>query len=118
MNTIALNNNYQLELPTSYVDVDDDEMEYVDGGWSGYVAARNAWGYISQKGVSRALAWSGITYRVVMQWASYSFTYACSVVGWQTAKIGATVGGVIGAVLATAGAAGLLYWLGSKRRYY
>ena len=53
-----------------------------------------------------------------MAWANYGFTYACSVVGFQVAKIGATVGGAIGALAATAGVAGLLYWLGSKRRYY
>lgn len=118
MSAFVLNRKYELALPTSYVDVDNEEMEYVDGGWSGYVAARNAWGYISKKGFSKALAWSGITFGTIMSWASYSFTYACSVVGWQVAKIGATVGGVIGAEAATAGTAGLIYWLGSERRYY
>ena len=32
MSAIALNRNYELQLPNSYVDVDRDEMEYVDGG--------------------------------------------------------------------------------------
>jgi len=76
MSTFVLNKEYSLQLPSSYVDIDRDEMEYIDGGaWSGYVAAKNAWGYISQKGMSRALAYSGITFSVVMNWAKYSYTF-------------------------------------------
>ena len=30
--TLAKQRNYELVLPTHYVDVDQDEMEYVDGG--------------------------------------------------------------------------------------
>ena len=32
MSTFVLNRNYGLALPTSYVEVDNEEMEYVDGG--------------------------------------------------------------------------------------
>lgn len=32
MSTFVLNRGYELQLPTIYVDVDRDEMEYVDGG--------------------------------------------------------------------------------------
>ena len=32
MSTILLNRNHELNLPESFVDVDRDEMEYVDGG--------------------------------------------------------------------------------------
>ena len=32
MSTFVLNRNYELALPTSYVEVDNEEMEYVDGG--------------------------------------------------------------------------------------
>ena len=31
--TLAKQRNYELVLPTHYVDVDQDDMEYVDGGW-------------------------------------------------------------------------------------
>ena len=34
MSAFVLNRNYQLQLPNSYVDVDREEMEYVDGGGS------------------------------------------------------------------------------------
>ena len=34
MSTFALKRGYELQLPTSYVDMNRDEMEYVDGtGW-------------------------------------------------------------------------------------
>jgi|CZCA01.1.fsa_nt_gi hypothetical protein len=33
MSAFVLKREYALQLPTSYVDVDRDEMEYVDGGW-------------------------------------------------------------------------------------
>jgi len=32
MSAFVLNRKYELQLPSSYVDVDRDEMEYVDGG--------------------------------------------------------------------------------------
>ena len=32
MSTFVLNRNYELALPSIYVDVDNEEMEYVDGG--------------------------------------------------------------------------------------
>ncbi|MCX7951454.1 MAG: hypothetical protein N2594_05820 [Clostridiales bacterium] len=35
MNALALKRNYQLQLPNSFVDVDSEEMEYVDGGGIG-----------------------------------------------------------------------------------
>lgn len=34
MSTFVLKREYALELPTSYVEIDNDEMEYVDGGFS------------------------------------------------------------------------------------
>ena len=37
MSAFVLNRKYELALPTSYVDVDNEEMEYVDGGeWNSY----------------------------------------------------------------------------------
>ena len=42
MSSYALNRNYNLQLPNSFVEIDKEEMEYVDGGvsvsksWSGF----------------------------------------------------------------------------------
>lgn len=32
MSTFVLNKEYSLQLPSSYVDIDREEMEYIDGG--------------------------------------------------------------------------------------
>lgn len=34
MNAIALSRNYELQLPNNFVEVDKEEMEYVDGGFN------------------------------------------------------------------------------------
>jgi hypothetical protein len=34
MSSFVLNRNCQLELPTNFVEIDRDEMEYVDGGYA------------------------------------------------------------------------------------
>lgn len=33
MSTFVLKREYALQLPNNYVEIDRDEMEYVDGGW-------------------------------------------------------------------------------------
>lgn len=33
MSTFALKRGYELELPTNFVEVDNEEMEYIDGGF-------------------------------------------------------------------------------------
>jgi hypothetical protein len=40
MNTFVLRKEYALQLPNSYVEIDRDEMEYVDGG---YRSSRSVW---------------------------------------------------------------------------
>ena len=48
MSAFVLSREYELQLPTSYVDIDRDEMEYVDGGgyWSNSLLKNNLimWG--------------------------------------------------------------------------
>ncbi|KLE16278.1 hypothetical protein [Clostridium sp. C8] len=47
MSAFVLNRKYELQLPNSYVDVDREEMEYVDGGgyWSNYTLRSNLIGW-------------------------------------------------------------------------
>lgn len=52
MSTLALNRSYELQMPSSFVDVDRDEMEYVDGGlgvpnWVFGIAVNMALGAVS-----------------------------------------------------------------------
>ena len=39
MSAFVLNRKYELALPTSYVDVDSEEMEYIDGGYAAWQKA-------------------------------------------------------------------------------
>ncbi|NLL31702.1 MAG: hypothetical protein GX258_11875 [Clostridiales bacterium] len=34
MSAFVLKREYTLQLPNSYVDIDSDEMEYIDGGYT------------------------------------------------------------------------------------
>ena len=56
MSTFVLNRNYALQMPSSYVDIDRDEMEYVDGGLS---ISRNVFRYTVTATVIAACAFLG-----------------------------------------------------------
>lgn len=43
MSTFVLNRNYELQLPNSYVDVDREEMEYIEGGLIGLLDSVENW---------------------------------------------------------------------------
>lgn len=34
MSTFVLDRRYALQMPNNYVDIDQEEMEYIDGGWA------------------------------------------------------------------------------------
>ena len=80
MSAFVLNRKYELALPTSYVDVDNEEMEYVDGGV-----------YISNGTLKAALVSAGVFGAInipAIQTACYlvAGTLATSVpgLGWLT----------------------------------
>ena len=43
MSTFLLNRNYELALPSSYVEIDNEEMEYVDGGGTFNLTIQKKW---------------------------------------------------------------------------
>lgn len=52
MSAFVLKKEYSLQLPSSYVDIDREEMEYIDGG---------AWNSVSNIGFAiDALIWAGV----------------------------------------------------------
>ena len=55
MSTFVLKREYALQMPTNYVEIDRDEMEYVDGGWDPRIVLKNAVGMTAVAG----LAWVG-----------------------------------------------------------
>lgn len=43
MSTFVLKKEYSLQLPSSYVDIYRDEMEYVEGGATATITVQRAW---------------------------------------------------------------------------
>jgi len=99
MSAFVLNRNYELQLPNSYVDVDREEMEYVDGGF----ATTNTW-----YGCSVTLNKSNINAIVDVMygasWAGMTFSGYCWMisVGLAVPTLGMSVGlaGTISAISA------------------
>ena len=89
MSAFVLNKKYELALPTSYVDVDNEEMEYVDGGaWNTYR------GYSALNELTNMIAacssWVGVTVGLVKACAASASTGVGLVIA-----VGAAVGAMI-----------------------
>lgn len=106
MSTFVLKREYALQMPTSYVDIDRDEMEYVDGGWSPSILANNLKGLYNKYAFARnALVGSGITLAVIRQIAAGSATYLYTQIAATLGTIAAAnwvVGAVIGVTASAA----------------
>lgn len=79
-----------MQLPTSYINIDEDEMEYVDGG--GTLSLK-----ISVSTLKFAINRSG--------WAAGSFLGALAgtyLIGPFGTKIGGTIGGILGGLIGSA----------------
>lgn len=85
MSTFVLKKEYKLQLPSSYVDIDSDEMEYVDGGFY-YMD------YYAVVGLVQAVGLSGATVTVAAlagQLGGMTGLVATLIpgIGWATATI-------------------------------
>ena len=107
-----------LVMPNNFTVVSEEEMTYIDGGWSKSLFRDNVVG-----GVQRAignykggvLRQCGITLAVVKGWCSYSYTWLCANVGWKVCKIASIVGGVVAGIVAAAACAAAIYLMGTRR---
>lgn len=116
MSTFVLKKEYALQLPTSYVDIDTDEMEYIDGGisWSG---AKNvlygALGYFIGKIVGHAISKSlvGAAIKAAGGWLAGVIDTAIIAVyvhPWLAA----------GSIAAIGGCGYAVYRVGRKKRWW
>ncbi|MFX0549363.1 hypothetical protein ACOAKC_08500 [Hathewaya histolytica] len=91
MSTLALNRSCKLQMPSSFVDVDVDEMEYVDGGGF-YISNGTLKSVVLACGLNPITATlTGLGYWKVVSILTAKFSLL-------TAKLG-SVGGVVGAGL-------------------
>ena len=73
MSTFVLNKEYSLQLPSSYVDIDREEMEYIDGGWTAY-RGWSGWNKIS-------VMLASVSSHAVTAWKLANVTIASSATG-------------------------------------
>ena len=116
MSAFVLNRKYELALPTSYVDVDNEEMEYIDGGFSwndAKYAVYGAMGYLVGQIVGHAVNTSlvGAAIRAAGGWLASAI---------DTAIIAAYCHPVaaLASVAAIGGGAYLVYKIGKNKGYW
>ena len=95
MSTFALKRGYELQLPMSFVDVDRDEMEYVDGGsgfsnWFFYV---DNVGAIINTVIGSVLPLGGITAFFAKKGVANAARYLQGFIVNKLKSIGLTVAG-------------------------
>lgn len=88
MSAFVLNRNYELQLPNSYVDVDREEMEYVDGGYTWW-----------QKGlVATAIVAAGVGLIVALSYGQIWLAASIMKVSFAAAVSSLGIGGVAAVV--------------------
>lgn len=122
MSSFVLNRNYALQLPNSFVEVDREEMEYVDGGWSGTVFKNNMVGICNKYAPSGAFRYAGGAAAISTSWTYWTtVSKVGAAVGETVAAAAAVVSGPVGVALgavAILGAAGATWYLGNNRKFY
>lgn len=108
-----------LQLPVSYVLMDSEEMEYLDGGAaSPKMLADNLKGlYYSCSEAARALRLGGYSLGYIAKIAKMSYPV---IAGSIAANLGVTLStiNVVLGIIAAVGAAGATYYLATNRVFY
>lgn len=117
MNTYA-NGTAALQFPSNYVLMDAEEMEYVDGGWSGTVFANNLVGIWNKTaGARHALRGSGFSYAFLASTATMSYSYIVGSIAAKLMVALSTINFVVAAIASLAAASTISY-LGNNRKFY
>lgn len=108
-----------LVLPSSYAVMDEEEMTYVEGGWSGKTFASNLKGaYNRYKHVRNALLGGGLTLGAIGKTAYMTAKAVYMCYGATISSVAYLIGGiVIGTIIAASIVAGITY-LGNHRVWY
>lgn len=108
-----------LVMPSNYVVMDEGEMTYVDGGWSGTVLKNNLIGlYNSSKNARVALLAGGLSLGAIgkLAYSTAKGVYLCYGATISTAAL--AVGGVIVGLIVAAGLLVAINYLGNNRVWY
>ncbi|MFM1534975.1 hypothetical protein ABGF38_07240 [Helcococcus ovis] len=110
----------ELVLPQNYVEIEQEEMEYLDGGdkYTFYNNIKGAWNKsFNLRMTLRDMGWGNILSLVSLT-AGLTYTYAVAKFGVPTVKIATILGGVIAGVIATIGVVAGVAYLWNNRVFY
>jgi hypothetical protein len=103
MSAFVLSRGYELQLPNNYVDIDADEMEYIDGGIS-YSSAKSilygAIGAAITRIVGRAITQSaiGAVINSIGSWFAGTIDTAILTVWYNPVAAAVAAAGVVGTI--------------------
>lgn len=115
MSTFVLKKEYALQLPSSYVDIDREEMEYIDGGWN-FTTFRNNIVGLAATCTAAAVIVNKFIKPVLLN--NRAFAAIMAKISPYLAKVGSLFGGWIGLVVFSAGATAAGWYLGNNRVFY
>ncbi|MCZ0704565.1 hypothetical protein J2T56_003134 [Natronobacillus azotifigens] len=109
----------EMVLPKKYVALEQEEMMYLDGGWSARTFGRNLvgiWGSFwgAEALVSKLAKTLGKVSPRALESLTGTYKKIAAKASVQLGKIGAKLGGIKGAIVGTAIAAGGVWALGKK----
>ena len=104
----------EMVLPNNYVALEQEEMMYLDGGWTWSTFRNNMIGLAA---FGAAVGYLG---KQVLKLVGTNTAYSAvvAVASGTVAKIGSFFGGWIGAVVFGVSAAAAIYYLGNNRVFY
>ena len=113
----------ELVLPNNYVEIEEEEMMYLDGGGSFSIFKRNiqgAWKRFSNfSHALRAWGWSwGYLGNMLSHAARYGMSWLYLNFSAPTIQLGFTVGGIIGLIVTSVGAVAAITYLCNYRVFY
>lgn len=103
-----------LSLPNQFMELEQEEMMYLEGGWSGATFSTNL-KHLWSGGSSQALKYAGFTWGSIAAAANYGYVAACAEFGVEITALCATVGGVVGGLIGAGGAAAAIWYLGEHK---
>ncbi|MDR0500003.1 MAG: hypothetical protein LBG97_01975 [Coriobacteriales bacterium] len=105
-----------LVMPKNCVKVSEQEMEYIEAGWSNQMFYNNLRGLCSR--YSGAARQAGLTLGWISAALSYTLAQATVVFGWPVVSVALGLCGVIGGAIAILGVCAAIGYLGNNRVFY
>ncbi|NLD45832.1 MAG: hypothetical protein GX660_01340 [Clostridiaceae bacterium] len=108
-----------ITMPSNYVVMEQEEMMYIDGGWSGTVFKNNMLGlYNGYRNAAAALRMGGITLGTIYGMGKMSAAFIVAKYGVTISTTASIVGGIVAGVIAALSITAAVAYLGNKRVFY